>query len=158
MHPCEPAELWLAVLGLTGARAQWRLGDDAFEDFGDFFAAQLRHVEARQPPRPEAGRGYQAPPGTVTHEAEELRFMLHRARPARGYREARGREAPGVLGHWSLFDAIYYSNYVAARLSVWKADGKRKLQELLAKIGLSLEHCRQKRRAARSGGYVPSRP
>ena len=62
------------------------------------------------------GRGYQAPPGTVTFEAEELRFMLHR--------------------HWPLFDAMYYSNYVAARLSVWKADGKRKLQELLAKIGL----------------------
>ena len=72
---------------------------------------------------PESGKGYQAPPGTVTYERDELRFMLHR--------------------HWSLFDAMYYSNYVAARLSVWKHDGKRRLQELLAKIGLSLEACRQ---------------
>ena len=45
--------------------------------------------------------------------------------------------------HWSLFDAMYYSNYVASRLSVWKHDGKRRLQELLAKVGLSLETCRQ---------------
>ena len=92
-----------------------------------YFAAQLRHIDARKQtssePMPESGKGYQAPPGTVTYERDELRFMLHR--------------------HWSLFDAMYYSNYVAARLSVWKHDGKRRLQELLAKIGLSLEACRQ---------------
>ena len=136
----EHAELWLAALGLTFARGQFRIADDAYDDFSAYFAAQLRHVDARRGPlaRPSRaegagpgdaevavpGRGYQAPPGTVTFEAEELRFMLHR--------------------HWPLFDAMYYSNYVAARLSVWKADGKRKLQELLAKIGLSLEHCKQR--------------
>ena len=123
----EPTEVWLSALGTTGARAQWRLDDDAYDDFTDYFAAQLRHIEARKQvtddPLPEAGKGYQAPPGTVTYERDELRFMLYR--------------------HWSLFDAMYYSNYVAARLSVWKHDGKAKLQELLAKIGLSLEACRQ---------------
>ncbi len=123
----EPTEVWLSALGTTGARAQWRLDDDAYDDFTDYFAAQLRHIDARKQtsgePMPESGKGYQAPPGTVTYERDELRFMLHR--------------------HWSLFDAMYYSNYVAARLSVWKHDGKRRLQELLAKIGLSLEACRQ---------------
>ena len=127
----ESTELWLAALGLTFARAQFRITDEAYDDFSHYFAAQLRHVDARRgpggatdAPRKEAGAGWQAPPGTVTFEREELRFMLHR--------------------HWPLFDAMYYSNYVASRLSVWKADGKRKLQELLAKIGLSLEACRQK--------------
>ncbi|EGB04400.1 hypothetical protein AURANDRAFT_32720 [Aureococcus anophagefferens] len=110
----EHAELWLAALGLTFARGQFRIADDARAE-----GAGPGDAELAVP-----GRGYQAPPGTVTFEAEELRFMLHR--------------------HWPLFDAMYYSNYVAARLSVWKADGKRKLQELLAKIGLSLEHCKQR--------------
>ncbi|KAH8057912.1 hypothetical protein JL722_6454 [Aureococcus anophagefferens] len=135
----EHAELWLAALGLTFARGQFRIADDAYDDFSAYFAAQLRHVDARRGPwrgraapraRGPATRNSRArarlpgAAGTVTLEAEELRFMLHR--------------------HWPLFDAMYYSNYVAARLSVWKADGKRKLQELLAKIGLSLEHCKQR--------------
>ncbi|KAH8065390.1 hypothetical protein JL720_12807 [Aureococcus anophagefferens] len=78
---------------------------------------------SRKRPRRALEKRSASAAGTVAFEAE-LRFMLHR--------------------HWPLFDAMYYSNYVAARLSVWKADGKRKLQELLAKIGLSLEHCKQR--------------
>ena len=37
----------LSALG-TGARAQWRLDDDAYDDFTDYFAAQLRHIDARK--------------------------------------------------------------------------------------------------------------
>lgn len=46
--------------------------------------------------------------------------------------------------HWSLYDSMYYSPYVASRLVVWKQRGKNRFQELLAKMGVSLEQCRQK--------------
>ena len=45
--------------------------------------------------------------------------------------------------HWSLFDAMLHSSYVAAKLSVWNARGKAKLQELLAKMGVALYQCKQ---------------
>lgn len=32
-----------------------------------------------------------------------------------------------------------YSNYVCAKLAVWKSAGKQKLEEFLAKAGISLQ-------------------
>ena len=43
----------------------------------------------------------------------------------------------------SLYDSMYYSPYVASKLSTWKPRGGEKLQEMLAKIGLPLHECKQ---------------
>ena len=61
--------------------------------------------------------------GRIVFE-EEYRFMLHR--------------------HWSLYDAMYYSNYVASRLGIWKENGRERLQTFLAKMGVSIKECSQK--------------
>ncbi|KAF0698749.1 Aste57867_10654 [Aphanomyces stellatus] len=60
--------------------------------------------------------------GTIAFE-EEYRFILYR--------------------HWSLYDSMYYSNYVAAKLKSWQAAGKDELEVLLARMGLSLKECQQ---------------
>jgi len=39
--------------------------------------------------------------------------------------------------HWSLFEAMYHSSYVATKLGIWRQEGKRKLNELLLKMGYS---------------------
>ncbi len=44
--------------------------------------------------------------------------------------------------HWNLYDSMYYSRYVATNLGIWKQNGKRKLDTLLAKMGLPLDECR----------------
>ena len=49
-----------------------------------------------------------------------------------------------LLRHWSLYDAMFFSPFVASRLAVWKSHGKEKLQTLFAKLGVSLEQCKQK--------------
>lgn len=46
---------------------------------------------------------------------EELRFTLFR--------------------HWTLYDAMYHSSYVANKMGIWRERGRRKLSGLLAKIG-----------------------
>ncbi len=40
-----------------------------------------------------------------------------------------------LFRHWSLFDAMFHSPYMATRLGIWKERGKKKLLELLAKAG-----------------------
>lgn len=45
--------------------------------------------------------------------------------------------------HWSLFDAMYYSSYMACKLRVWTSLGESKLKDLLAKIGLPYQHSLQ---------------
>ena len=53
----------------------------------------------------------------------EYRFMLHR--------------------HWSLYESICYSRYVATRLGVWRKKGRQRVRHLLAKMGLPLVQCQQ---------------
>ena len=57
-----------------------------------------------------------AEPGLI-EASQEYRLMLHR--------------------HWSLYDALYYSDHIAARVGTWRADGQNKLMRLLAKMGVA---------------------
>ena len=42
-----------------------------------------------------------------------------------------------LLEHWSLYDSMYHSRFVASRLGIWK-HGDKKLKELLLTIGIPL--------------------
>ncbi|KAG0002365.1 hypothetical protein BGZ80_005990, partial [Entomortierella chlamydospora] len=48
-----------------------------------------------------------------------------------------------MVRHWSLYESMYHSNYVASRLGIWREPGRKRLQALLAKMGFSLEECNQ---------------
>ena len=48
-----------------------------------------------------------------------------------------------LLRHWSLYDSMLHSPYIASRLGIWKDTGTKKLHKLLAKMGFSLSQCRQ---------------
>lgn len=48
-----------------------------------------------------------------------------------------------LLRHWSLYDSMFYSPYLAARLHVWNESGVKRLHKLLAKMGISLQQCKQ---------------
>lgn len=47
------------------------------------------------------------------------------------------------LRHWSLYESMYYSPFVAARLGIWKDHGRRKLETFLATMGIPLIHAQQ---------------
>ena len=49
-----------------------------------------------------------------------------------------------LLRHWTLYDSMYHSQYVASRLGIWRHPGRRKLQTFLAKMGIPLKECQQK--------------
>lgn len=40
-----------------------------------------------------------------------------------------------LLRHWTLYNSMFHSNYVATKLSVWRDKGKRRLETWLAKMG-----------------------
>ena len=48
-----------------------------------------------------------------------------------------------LLRHWSLYDSMLHSPYLAARLHIWKDDGVKRLHKLLAKMGVSLSQSKQ---------------
>lgn len=61
---------------------------------------------------------------TLQFERHEFQFVLYR--------------------HWSLYDSMFHSPQVAARLGIWSEGGRRKLDQLLAKMGFPLEQCKER--------------
>ncbi|KYG42386.1 hypothetical protein M433DRAFT_157956 [Acidomyces richmondensis BFW] len=43
-----------------------------------------------------------------------------------------------LIRHWSLYDSMLHSTYLATRLHVWNEQGRKRLHKLLAKMGISL--------------------
>lgn len=43
-----------------------------------------------------------------------------------------------LIRHWSLYDSMLHSPYLATRLHVWNEAGRKRLHKLLAKMGISL--------------------
>ncbi|KAK2742615.1 hypothetical protein FQN55_007734 [Onygenales sp. PD_40] len=48
-----------------------------------------------------------------------------------------------LVRHWSLYDSMLHSPYLASRLHVWTENGRKRLHKLLAKMGVSLSQCHQ---------------
>jgi cell division control protein 45 len=65
-----------------------------------------------------------SPDQTLKFEPTEYHFVLHR--------------------HWSLYESMMNSPVVACRLAIWSEAGRRKLDQLFAKMGFPLQQCKQK--------------
>lgn len=48
-----------------------------------------------------------------------------------------------LMRHWSLYEAMYHSSYIASRLGLYQKNGRRRLDEWLARMGIPLEECKQ---------------
>ncbi|KAF9887087.1 DNA replication initiation factor cdc45 [Aspergillus nanangensis] len=48
-----------------------------------------------------------------------------------------------LVRHWSLYDSMLHSPYLASRLRIWTENGRKRLHKLLAKMGVSLSQCHQ---------------
>lgn len=48
-----------------------------------------------------------------------------------------------LLRHWNLYNAFFYSNYVNSKLLLYTNDGKKNLNKLFAKMGISLNAANQ---------------
>ncbi|KAK3808531.1 MAG: CDC45 family [Benniella sp.] len=125
--------LWLAIVGLTSQYINDQIGHAEYLDMVRIYkdeAVRLTPAE-RQRPTPldngidDANRGLStgASEEGAIQCTEEYRFMMVR--------------------HWSLYESMYHSNYVASRLGIWREPGRKRLLALLAKMGFSLEECNQ---------------
>ena len=125
--------LWLAIVGLTDQFIHERIDMAKYE----MDVEQLTHEVEREngddddaaahrtlaPSRSTAGHGPAAKHYRIT-PIDEYRFMLFR--------------------HWTLYDSLFHSPYVAARFGIWREPGREKLRTMLAKMGLRLSEAKQR--------------
>lgn len=104
----------LAILGLTYQYTTSRISRTDYETFHAVYHDEVFRLN----PPPPAGENAMIslnPDDLSVRATEELRFMLFR--------------------HWTLYDAMLHSSYVASKLGIWKERGRKKLTGLLAKMG-----------------------
>lgn len=78
-------------------------------------------VSRLNPLPPDAALTTLNPDDASVRASDELRFMLFR--------------------HWTLYDAMFHSSYIASKLGIWKERGRKRLTGLLAKIGQAASSC-----------------
>ncbi|KAG9318325.1 CDC45 family [Chiua virens] len=117
--------LWFAILGLTYQYTTSRISRQSYEKYHTIYYDEVSRLN----PLPA---GVTSSIETITalgpddlsiRSTEELRFTL--------------------LRHWTLYDAMFHSSYVAGKLGIWKERGRKRLTGLLAKMGFSIPQTQQ---------------
>ncbi|KAG6845235.1 hypothetical protein H0H87_012227 [Tephrocybe sp. NHM501043] len=112
--------LWLAILGLTYQYTASRVSREYYDSQQSIYEDEVSRLN----PLPSDGVHTSLNPDDVSvRSSEELRFMLFR--------------------HWTLYDAMFHSSYVASKLGIWKERGRKRLTGLLAKMGFSIGQTQQ---------------
>ncbi|KAJ8663622.1 hypothetical protein O0I10_000868 [Lichtheimia ornata] len=109
--------LWLAIIGVTAQYIFERIDTDQYMKYVQAFNDNVALFNMA-PDEENMRTGENS-----IQKEEEYRFMLFR--------------------HWSLYDSMYHSGYVASKLSVWRDYGRRRLNNMFAKMGFSLAQCQQ---------------
>ncbi|QRW27499.1 PAB-dependent poly(A)-specific ribonuclease subunit PAN2 [Rhizoctonia solani] len=112
--------LWLAIVALTYQYISARISRDDYDYWQVVYADEV----ARLNPRVDlsASAALHAD-DTGIRSCQELRFTLYR--------------------HWTLYDSMYHSPYVAGKMNIWKERGRRNLAAMFAKMGISLQEGQQ---------------
>ncbi|KAJ3189473.1 hypothetical protein HDU85_003104 [Gaertneriomyces sp. JEL0708] len=134
--------LWLSIIGLTYQYLSSRI-------------SHRRYLAVVQTYKDEVSK--LNPLGSaITSDSnlDDLESLFGSSNPAANTATSRQRDDSSIkcddelrlmlLRHWSFWEAMYCSGYVATRLGVWKECGERRLGNLLVKMGLPLEESSQK--------------
>ncbi|WFD33315.1 RSC chromatin remodeling complex ATPase component [Malassezia cuniculi] len=119
--------LWYGIIGVTAQLLANEVHLGTYEGYSDALASDVvamntpNKVQDKLPVADMNVHG--ADDSAIRVIPEELRFTLYR--------------------HWSLEMSMYHTGYVAAKLGIWREKGMSRLRGLLAKMGLSLNNCRQ---------------
>ncbi len=133
--------IWQAILGMTDQYERRRLGlnpvhgasnDDVYTEHCEELKMKLKNHFLSERGQYKVSLNEESSsvevlvPGAQTghiDHARDYRFFLYR--------------------HWSLYEAMCFSPYICAKLGAWQTQGANRLQELLAKMGIPLDQCKQ---------------
>ncbi|KAI8092402.1 DNA replication pre-initiation complex subunit Cdc45 [Gilbertella persicaria] len=111
--------LWLGIVGVTAQYLFEKIDTVRYAEKLELFKDDRARLNID---RTEDGNMQQLT-NIVIRAEDEYRFMLFR--------------------HWSLYESMYHSGYVSSKLGIWKDAGKKRLNNMFAKMGFSLQQCQQ---------------
>ncbi|KAI0006057.1 CDC45-like protein [Russula compacta] len=115
--------LWLAIIGLTNQYSRCRISRSDYEKYHSIYHDEVSRLNPPPPANDAHGLAALSADDMSLRTTDELRFELFR--------------------HWTLYDAMFHSSYVAGKLGIWKEQGRKRLAGLLAKMGFSIPETQQ---------------
>eukprot|EP01038_Epipyxis_sp_PR26KG_P005061 gene5061-7065_t len=122
--------IWQSIIGVADQYNRGNVTNESYDEYCGYLKDQLANhlLSSADRVRYTVGEGDQevVVPGAYYGHIEEgpdYRFFMYR--------------------HWSLFESMSHSPYIASKLSVWHSQGTIRLQEMLAKMGVPLQQCKQ---------------
>lgn len=118
--------LWFAITGVTDQYLRAALSEDSYgKQIQSLKNAQERlNPNVIQKSKAESNSSSTAlinSDGVISYESD-LRFIL--------------------LRHWSVYNSMLNSDFIASRLGAWREKGRRQLELLLAKMAFPLNQCK----------------
>ena len=141
--------LWYSIVGVSSLELYGRtmngVGISGLSETGGIGGNRTEQI--RQVLRDEVRRLNPPDPNDAREEAARAEASGVIPLTARSVNDNSIRLSPEprflLIRHWSLYESMLHSPYLAARLRVWNDAGRQRLNKLLAKMGMSLAQCKQ---------------
>ncbi|KAL6070209.1 DNA replication initiation factor cdc45 [Balamuthia mandrillaris] len=122
--------LWPAIVGLSDQWIHGRIDRAKYEFEVDVYRQEVNRFNPIMDAAIKNEAGFNSASAAAFQRSssriipsQEFMFTLHR--------------------HWSFYESMWHSRYLATRLGIWKDSGKKVLDVLLAKLGVTLRECKQ---------------
>jgi len=120
--------LWLAIVGVTEMFIFDRISHSTYSQQVMILQDEVSRTCAEGAQEIQEGTGDEALRVTAAEDHrivcdDEFRFMMYR--------------------HWSLYESMSHSDYVAAKFEVWTVKGQKKLKTMIAQMGIPLKEAEQ---------------
>lgn len=138
--------MWQAILGITDQYQRGHISEDMYESFCFFLKNELgEHLVSAQDRSkyiatdlPETNDQNQT--NNATNQPNNSVVVMG---AQTGHIEEVAEYRFYLFRHWSIYEAMFHSVYIASKFPVWNSTGLTKLQELLAEMGVPLQQCKQ---------------
>lgn len=125
--------LWMAIVGVTSQYVSAGVSDELYQDAVAYFRGQVSSLVS----------------ATVSADGVDSQDSVGYAAASTGDGAIPDIAAStelrlDLVRHWNLYDSLLHSSYTVARLGAWRQTGRRRLQELLATLGIPLKESKQR--------------
>jgi cell division control protein 45 len=122
--------LWWAIIGTTSQYLDNLIDEDHYLNNVQLFQSELSRIEFTFE-KDEVNNLE-----NLDHLENEAIFATEKAEKFHEGRICKEKECKlMLLRHWSLFDSLNYSTFIATKLRVWSERGRNRLSMLLSKMG-----------------------
>lgn len=121
--------LWWAIIGMTDHFVNERMTSEDYRRYAKNVANEVLLSNSQQRLEVIMDNGVAIPVTSINTDQgivvveKDLRLMLYR--------------------HWNLYDSLFHTSFMAARLNTWREQGRENVHLLLASIGIPLDEAHQ---------------